>query len=215
MGSKEFHMSILVGKKAPDFTTQAVLSNDEIEGSFNFASATEGKYAVLFFYPLDFTFVCPTELIAMDNRMDKFNELGAVVVGVSIDSHWTHKAWRNTAVENGGIGHVKYTLAADMSHAICQAYGVQSDGGLSGYPAGAAMRATFVIDPEGVVRHMVVNDEPLGRNMDEVIRIIEGYQFHLENGQVCPAGWDKKKAAFTPADPSKLAAYLAANAGDL
>jgi peroxiredoxin (alkyl hydroperoxide reductase subunit C) len=208
-------VSILVGKKAPDFTTQAVLANDEIDEGFNFAKATAGKYAVLFFYPLDFTFVCPTELIAMDNRMAQFNELGAVVVGVSIDSHWTHKAWRNTAVDDGGIGHVNYTLAADMNHAICQAYGVQSDGGLSGYPAGTAMRATFVIDPEGVVRHMVVNDEPLGRNMDEVIRIIEGYQFHVEHGQVCPAGWDKKKKGFTPADPAKLAAYLVANASDL
>lgn len=208
-------MSILVGKKAPDFTTQAVMANDEVNESFSFASATEGKYAVLFFYPLDFTFVCPTELIAMDNRMAKFEELGAVVVGVSIDSHWTHKAWRNTAVEDGGIGQVGYTLAADMNHAICQAYGVQSDGGLSGYPAGTAMRATFVIDPDGVVRHMVVNDEPLGRNMDEVIRIIEAYQFHVEHGQVCPAGWDKKKAAFTPHDPSKLAAYLSENATDL
>lgn len=208
-------MTILVGKKAPDFTTQAVLANDEVNESFNFASTIEGKYAVLFFYPLDFTFVCPTELIAMDNRMAKFKELGAEVVGVSIDSHWTHKAWRNTAVEDGGIGQVGYTLAADMNHAICQAYGVQSDGGLSGYPAGAAMRATFVIDPDGVVRHMVVNDEPLGRNMDEVIRIIEAYQFHQEHGQVCPAGWDKKKKAFTPADPAKLAAYLSENATDL
>ena len=208
-------MTILVGKKAPDFTTQVVLADDSVDEGWNFHSAIEGKYAVLFFYPLDFTFVCPTELIAMDNRMDQFNDLGAVVVGVSIDSHWTHKAWRNTAVDAGGIGQVNYTLAADMNHAICQAYGVESDGGLSGYPAGAAMRATFVIDPEGVVRHMVVNDEPLGRNMDEVIRIIEGYQFHLEHGQVCPAGWDKKKAAFTPHDPSKLAAYLTDNAGDL
>ena len=208
-------MTILVGKKAPDFTTQVVLADDSIDESFNFASAIKGKYAVLFFYPLDFTYVCPTELIAMDNRMADFDALDAVVIGVSIDSHWTHKAWRNTPVDKGGIGHVGYTLAADMNHAISKAYGVESDGGLSGYPAGAAMRATFVIDKEGVVRHMVVNDEPLGRNMDEVIRMIEGYQFHLENGQVCPAGWDKEKPAFTPHDPKKLAAYLSENAQDL
>ena len=208
-------MTILVGKKAPDFTTQAVLADGEINESFNFASATEGKYTVLFFYPLDFTFVCPTELIAMDKRMDKFKELGVEVVGVSIDSHWTHNAWRNTAVDDGGIGEVRYTLAADMNHAICQAYGVESDGGDSHYPAGVAMRATFVIDQSGIVRHMVVNDEPLGRNMDEVIRVVEAYQFFKANGQVCPAGWDKNKKAFTPANPAELAAYLSANAEEL
>ena len=205
-------MSILVGKRAPDFTTQAVKSDGTVTEDFNFGQTIEGKYAVVFFYPLDFTFVCPTELIAMDKRMDKFNELGVEVVGVSIDSHWTHNAWRKTPVDDGGIGEVRYTLAADMNHAICQAYGIQSDGGDSHYPAGVAMRATFVIDPSGIVRHMVVNDEPLGRNMDEVVRIVEGYQFFKENGQVCPAGWDKSKAAFKPANPAELAAYLSANA---
>ena len=209
-------MTILVGKKAPDFTTQAVLGNGEIDENYNFASATKGKYAVLFFYPLDFTFVCPTELIAMDKRYAKLQALGAEVVGVSIDSHWTHNAWRNTAIEEGGIGQVQYTLAADMTHSICQSYGVESDGGDSKYPAGVAMRATFVIDKDGIVRHMVVNDEPLGRNMDEVVRILEGWQFFEENGQVCPAGWEKdKKAAFTPGNPAALAAYLSENAEEL
>ena len=209
-------MTILVGKKAPDFTTKAVHGDGEVDGNFNFYSAIEGKYAVLFFYPLDFTFVCPTELIAMDKRYAKLKELGVEVVGVSIDSHWTHNAWRNTAIDNGGIGAVQYTLAADMDHSICQAYGIQSDGGDSYYPAGVAMRATFVIDQKGFVRHMVVNDEPLGRNMDEVVRIVEGLQFFEENGQVCPAGWEKnKKAAFTPEDPAALAAYLSANAEEL
>ena len=209
-------MTILVGKKAPDFTTQAVLGNGEIDENYNFASATKGKYAVIFFYPLDFTFVCPTELIAMDKRYAKLQALGAEVVGVSIDSHWTHNAWRNTAIEEGGIGQVQYTLAADMTHSICQSYGVESDGGDSKYPAGVAMRATFVIDKDGIVRHMVVNDEPLGRNMDEVVRILEGWQFFEENGQVCPAGWEKdKKAAFTPGNPAALAAYLSENAEEL
>ena len=206
-------MTILVGKKAPDFTTQAVLGNGDVVGDFNLYSAIEGKYAVVFFYPLDFTFVCPTELIAMDHRMDKLTELGVEVVGVSIDSHWTHNAWRKTPVDKGGIGPVRYTLAADMSHSICQSYGVQADGG--NYPAGAAMRATFVIDNEGVVRHMVVNDEPLGRNFDEVIRMVEGFQFFQENGQVCPAGWEKEKAGFTPENPDLLAAYLSENAESL
>jgi peroxiredoxin (alkyl hydroperoxide reductase subunit C) len=208
-------MTILVGKKAPDFTTQAVLADGEINGEFNFHSAINNKFAVLFFYPLDFTFVCPTELISMDHRMDKFNELGVEVVGVSIDSHWTHNAWRKTAIEEGGIGPVRYTLAADMTHSICQSYGIQSDGGDSYYPAGVAMRATFVIDQSGIVRHMIVNDEPIGRNMDEVVRIVEALQFFEENGQVCPAGWEKDKAAFTPANPDLLAAYLTENAKDL
>ena len=208
-------MAILVGKKAPDFTTQAVLANGEVEEAFNFYNEINGKYAVLFFYPLDFTFVCPTELISMDHRMDKFNELGVSVTGVSIDSHWTHNAWRKTPIDKGGVGALQYTLAADMDHSICQAYGVESDGGESYYPAGVAMRATFVIDQKGIVRHMVVNDEPLGRNMDEVIRIIEGLQHFEENGQVCPAGWEKDKASFTPADPELLAAYLSENAQDL
>lgn len=207
-------MTILVGKKAPDFTTQAVFADNSL-GSLDFGEATKGKYAVLFFYPLDFTFVCPTELIAMDNRMDKLTDLGVEVVGVSIDSHFTHLAWKNTPVDQGGIGQVRYTLAADMTHSICQAYGIQSDGGLSGYPPGAAMRATFVIDPEGIVRHMVVNDEPLGRNFDEVIRIVEGYQFFKENGQVCPAGWNAGEDGFTPGADGNLNDYLAENASKL
>ncbi|MEC7987303.1 MAG: peroxiredoxin [Myxococcota bacterium] len=208
-------MTILVGKAAPDFTTQAVLANDAVDENFNFHSAIKGKYAVLFFYPLDFTFVCPTELISMDNRMDRFRELGAEVVGVSIDSHWTHKAWRNTPVDKGGVGQLQYTLAADMNHAISRAYGVENDGVNPNYPAGSAMRATFVIDTDGIVRHMVVNDEPLGRNMDEVVRIIEAWQNFEENGQVCPAGWDKDKASFKPHDFDILSAYLSENAQDL
>jgi peroxiredoxin (alkyl hydroperoxide reductase subunit C) len=208
-------MTILVGRKAPDFTTQAVLADGKVVGDFSLTATIKGKYAVVFFYPLDFTFVCPTELISMDHRIDELSDLGVEVIGISIDSHWTHNAWRKTPVENGGVGALRYTLAADMDHSICQAYGIQSDGGDSYYPAGVAMRATFVIDQKGIVRHMVVNDEPLGRNMDEVIRIVEGLQFFEENGQVCPAGWDKTKPAFTPGSPDALAAYLSANAQDL
>lgn len=207
-------MTILVGKKAPDFTTQAVFGDGTL-GELNFGETIKGKYAVLFFYPLDFTFVCPTELIAMDHRMDKLTELGAEVVGVSIDSHFTHLAWKNTPVEQGGIGQVRYTLAADMDHAICKAYGVESGEDLSGYPNGAAMRATFIISPDGVVRHMVVNDEPLGRNFDEVVRIIEGYQFFKENGQVCPAGWQAGDQGFTPGAGGNLNEYLSENASKL
>lgn len=207
-------MSVLVGRKAPDFTTQAVLTDDIIVGDYNFTTTRNGKYAVVFFYPLDFTFVCPSELIAMDHRMDKLSELGVEVVGVSIDSHHTHYAWRNTEINKGGVGQLKYTLAADMDHSIARAYGIQSDGGDSYYPAGVAMRATFVIDQNGVVRHQIVNDEPLGRNMDEVVRIVEALQFFEANGQVCAAGWQKGDAGMETS-ASGVAQYLSENAKNL
>jgi peroxiredoxin (alkyl hydroperoxide reductase subunit C) len=207
-------MSVLVGKKAPDFTTQAVLKNGEIQEDFNLSATLAGKYGVVFFYPLDFTFVCPSELISMHNRMEKLTELGVEVIGVSIDSHWTHYAWRNTPVEQGGIGALGYTLAADMAHEICRAYGIESDGGDSYYPAGTAMRATFVIDQKGIVRHQVVNDEPLGRNMDEVVRIVEALQFFEEHGQVCPAGWTKGAPGMKNT-PQGVASYLAENSEKL
>ena len=207
-------MSILVGKKAPDFTTQAVLADNSIVGDYNFTETRNGKYAVVFFYPLDFTFVCPSELIAMDHRMDKLTELGVEVVGVSIDSHHSHYAWKNTAINDGGVGKLRYTLAADMDHSISQAYGIQSDGGDSYYPAGTAMRANFVIDQKGIVRHQVVNDEPLGRNMDEVVRIVEALQFFEKNGQVCAAGWQKGDAGMVNTAEG-VATYLTENAENL
>ncbi|MBJ94985.1 MAG: alkyl hydroperoxide reductase [Rickettsiales bacterium] len=207
-------MSILVGRKAPDFTTQAVLGNGEITDGFNLNEAFAGKYGVVFFYPLDFTFVCPSEIIAMEHRAAKLRELGCEIVGVSIDSHHTHHAWRRTPVNEGGIGSLSFPLAADMDHSISQAYGIQSDGGDSYYPAGVAMRATFVIDQAGIVRHQVVNDEPLGRNMDEVVRIVEALQFFEKNGQVCPAGWQQGKAGMTNTAEG-VASYLAENADQL
>ena len=206
---------VLVGKKAPDFTTQAVLKDGEVVGSFTLSENIKGKYGIIFFYPLDFTFVCPTELLAMHNRSKQLEALNCEIVGVSIDSHWTHNAWRNTAVENGGIGAVNYTLAADMDHKICKAYGIESDGGESYYPSGAAMRATFIIDQKGIVRHQVVNDEPLGRNMDEVVRIVEALQFFEENGHACPAGWNKGGDTFEPGKPDQIAGFLAKNADSL
>ena len=207
-------MAILVGKKAPDFTTQAVLCDGTLTDDFNLNSALEGKYGVLFFYPMDFTHVCPTEIIAMDKRMNELDELGCEVIGISIDSHFTHRAYRNTDVNNGGIGEISYTLAADMTHEIGTAYGVLSDGGDSYYPNGVAMRATFVIDKNGIVRHQVVNDEPLGRNMDEVVRIVDALQYFEKNGRVCPAGWTKGSEGF---DPTKagVSEYLSKNASDL
>jgi len=205
-------MTMLVGKKAPDFTTQAVLANGEIVDSFTLSSAIDGKYAIVFFYPLDFTFVCPTEIISMDNRIERLKSLGVEVVGVSIDSHFTHNAWRNTAVEDGGIGQVKFTLAADMDHSICRAYGVESDGGDSYYHAGTAMRGTFIIDQKGIVRSMMVNDEPVGRNMDECVRIVQAFQHFESEGRVCNAGWMEGDDGFTK---DKLNEFLGNESGSL
>ncbi len=200
-------MSVLVGKPAPDFTVPAVLADGQIVDEFTLSDAIKGKYGLIFFYPLDFTFVCPSELIALDHRMDAFKERNVEVIGVSIDSHFTHNAWRNTPVNEGGIGAVKYTLAADISHNICKAYDVESEGGV-------AFRGAFLIDKEGNVRSQIVNDLPLGRNMDELIRLVDALQFHEEHGEVCPAGW-KKGDKGMDASPKGVAAYLSANADDL
>jgi peroxiredoxin (alkyl hydroperoxide reductase subunit C) len=200
-------MSVLVGKPAPDFTAPAVLGDGSIVDSYEFSKETKGKYVAIVFYPLDFTFVCPSELIALDHRVEAFKERGVEVLGVSIDSHFTHNAWRNTPVNNGGIGPVKYTLIADITHAIAKAYDVEAAGGV-------AYRGTFLIDTQGVVRHQVVNDLPLGRNFDELLRIVDALQFHEEHGEVCPAGWSKGQAGMT-ASPAGVAAYLSGNADKL
>ncbi len=200
-------MGVLVGKPAPDFTAAAVLANGEIVDSYSFSAATKGKKAVVFFYPLDFTFVCPSELLAFDSRVGEFAKRGVEVIGVSIDSHFTHNAWRNTPVNEGGIGPVKYTLVADINHAICKAYDVESAGGV-------AFRGTFIIDEEGVVRSQIVNDLPIGRNVDETLRTVDALIFHQEHGEVCPAGWKDGDKGMV-ATPEGVAAYLAENAGKL
>ncbi len=200
-------MAVLVGKPAPDFHCSAVLGNGEIVSDFHFASAIRDKYALLFFYPLDFTFVCPSELIALDHRMAEFTARGVEVISVSIDSHFTHNAWRNTAIEDGGIGPVQYTMAADLTQQIARDFDVQTDGGV-------AYRGAFLIDPKGIVRSQIVNDLPLGRNMDELLRLIDALQFHAEHGEVCPAGWQKGDAGMK-ANPEGVANYLKNNAGKL
>ena len=200
-------MSVLVGQQAPDFQAAAVLGNGEIVNSLSFANSTKGKYALVFFYPLDFTFVCPSELIALDKRMSQFKALGVEVFGVSIDSQFTHNAWRNTPVDQGGIGPVGYTLVADINHQIAQAYGVESAGGV-------AFRGAFLIDRQGMVRAQHVNDLPLGRNIDELVRLVEALQFHEQHGEVCPAGWNKGDKGMT-ASAEGVAAYLAQNADAL
>lgn len=206
--TKENTMSVLVGRKAPDFTCAAVLANGEMTGKFTLSEAIKGKYGLVFFYPLDFTFVCPSELIALHNRMDKFKALGVEVIAVSIDSQFTHNAWRNTPIKDGGIGQVAYTMAADVHHRICQAYGVEHP------EAGVAFRAAFVIDKAGVVRAEMVNDLPIGRDIDEIIRIVDAIQHNEAHGEVCPAGW-KKGAVAMKASASGVAQYLDANAETL
>ena len=198
---------VLVGQEAPDFTAAAVLGSGEIVDNYNFKEATKGKYAVVFFYPLDFTFVCPSELIAFDHRLADFKAKNVEVIGVSIDSHFTHAAWRNTPVNQGGIGQIGYTLVADIKHEICQSFGVEAAGGV-------AYRGSFLIDKNGVVRHMVVNDLPLGRNVDEMLRMVDAIQFTEEHGEVCPAGWNKGKAGMK-ASTAGVADYLANHAKDL
>ena len=201
-------MAVLVSKQAPDFTAAAVLGNNEICESFTLSKEISGKYAVIFFYPLDFTFVCPSELIAFDHRLDEFKQRGVEVIGISIDSQYTHLAWKNTPVNNGGIGQVRYPLVADIKHEICRAYDVEFA------QAGVAFRGSFLIDQKGIVRHQVINDLPLGRNVDEMLRMVDALQFTEEHGEVCPAQWEKGKEGMA-ASPEGVAKYLTENVSSL
>jgi len=201
-------MTVLVGRQVPDFTAPAVMGNGEIVDKFNLYEHIKGKHAVVFFYPLDFTFVCPSELIALDHRLDEFKARNVEVIAVSIDSHFTHNAYRHTAVNQGGIGEVRYPMIADMSHVICQSFGVE-------HPvAGVALRAAFIIDKQGLVRSQLVNDLPIGRNIDELIRLVDAVQYFETHGEVCPAGW-KKGDAGMKANPKGVAEYLAQHAQKL
>lgn len=199
-------MSILVAKQAPNFVAPAVLADGTITEQFELSSM-RGKYVMLFFWPLDFTFVCPSEIIAHDNRMQSFEERGVEVVGVSIDSQFTHYAWRATPANKGGIGPVRFPMVADVKHEITRAYGIE-------HPSGVALRASFLIDRDGIVQHQVVNNLPLGRNVDEMLRVIDALQFTEEHGEVCPAGWQKGERGMK-ADTAGVAEYLAQNAESL
>jgi peroxiredoxin (alkyl hydroperoxide reductase subunit C) len=199
-------MSVLVAKPAPEFTATAVMPDNSFNETFSL-SDYRGKYVVLFFWPLDFTFVCPSELIAFDHRLEQFKKKNVQVIGCSIDSHFTHLAWKNTPVKNGGIGNVQYPMVADLSKSIARDYDVLVDDAV-------ALRGSFLIDRSVVVRHQVVNDLPLGRNIDEMLRMVDALQFTEEHGEVCPAGWSEGKKGMD-ASPEGVAAYLAAEADNL
>ena len=198
---------MLVTKKAPDFTAKAVMADGTIVEDFNLYQNLGPKGAVLFFYPLDFTFVCPSEIIAFSKRTDEFLARGINVIGCSVDSEYSHFARRETAVENGGIGRVKYPLVADITKQIARDYDVLVD-------EAVALRGSFLIDADGTVRHAVINDLPLGRNIDEMIRMVDTMLFVNEHGEVCPAGWNKGDEGMK-ADTAGVADYLAKNSEKL
>lgn len=196
-------MSVHVTKPAPDFTATAVMPDNSFNESFSL-SGLQGKYVVLFFYPLDFTFVCPSEIIAFDKKLDEFKKRNCEVVGVSVDSHFSHWAWKNTPVNKGGIGNIQYPLVADITKNIAREYGVLVDDAI-------ALRGLFLIDRQGVVQHALVNNLPLGRNVDEAIRLLDALQYTEEHGEVCPANWNKGDAAMKPSADG-VADYLAKHA---
>lgn len=193
-------MSIQVTQPAPNFTATAVMPDNTFEEKFQL-SDFRGKYVILFFYPLDFTFVCPSEILAFDKRLKEFKDRNCEVIGVSIDSHFTHWAWRNTPVDKGGIGEIQYPLVADITKNIARDYGVLFD-------ESVALRGLFLIDQEGIVRHATINDLPLGRSVDEALRVLDALQHHEEHGEVCPANWRKGEEAMH-ASAEGVASYLA------
>lgn len=200
-------MTVLVGKTAPDFTATTVMPDNSINDNFNLKSYLNGKTGIVFFWPLDFTFVCPSEIIAFNNRLGEFKSRNVEVIGVSVDSHFTHAAWKNTPIDKGGIGNVQYPMVADLTKSIARDYDVLVNGAV-------ALRGTFLIDKDFVVRHQVINDLPLGRNIDEALRMVDALSFHEQFGEVCPAGWKKGKEGMK-ATAEGVAHYLATNAEEL
>ena len=215
-------MSVLVTKEAPDFKATALMPDGSFKDDFKL-SDLRGQNVVLFFYPLDFTFVCPSEILAFNNRGDEFKKRNTQVVGVSVDSHFTHLAWTNTAVEHGGIGKLNYPLVADLTKEIAADYDVlignttamdDEGGSVSVLGGSVALRGSFLIDKDGVVRHQVVNDLPLGRNIDEMLRMIDALEFHNTHGEVCPANWSEGKSGMKPSAEG-VASFLKDNATSL
>jgi len=212
-------MAVLVGKTAPNFTATAVMADNSFNEKFNFFDylgikrdangkvTKQGKKGILFFYPLDFTFVCPSEIIAFHNRVKEFKARGAEVVAVSVDSHFTHFAWKQTPVEKGGIGNVQFPMVADLTKSIARDYDVLVNDAV-------AFRGTFMVDGKGTVRHQIVNDLPLGRNVDEAIRMLDALNFHEENGEVCPANWNRGDEGMQ-ANAQGVAKYLKKHAAKI
>ena len=214
---------MLVTKPAPEFKTQAVMPDNSIQEVS--LSDYSGKKVVLFFYPLDFTFVCPTELLAFDKRLGEFEKRGVQVLGCSVDSRWSHLAWKNTDVNNGGIGNVKYPLLQDLDKSIARNYDVlvgatdayvETDNAAENTTVGGgvALRGSFLIDENGIIRHAVLNDLPLGRNIDEMLRMIDALSYHQKHGEVCPAGWKDGDSAMKES-PEGVADYLSNNSDKL
>ncbi|THB75268.1 MAG: peroxiredoxin [Desulfobulbaceae bacterium] len=196
-------MSLLVTNPAPDFSATAVMADNSFKEDFKL-SDYRGKYVLLFFYPLDFTFVCPSEILAFNQAVEQFEEANCQLIGVSIDSHFSHFAWKNTPINDGGIGNIQYPLVSDLNKAISNAYNVLLD-------SGVALRGLFLIDKEGVVRHQVVNDLPLGRSVNEALRVLHALQFTEEHGEVCPANWKQGEEAMKPTREG-VAEYLSKHA---
>lgn len=194
-------MSCMIGQKAPDFSATTVMGDNTLKEGFKL-SDLKGKYVVLFFYPLDFTFVCPTEILEFNRKLAEFRQRNCEVLGVSVDSQFSHLAWKETPVEKGGIGKLGYPLVADLTKQIARDYGVLTQDGAVAY------RGTFLIDKEGVVRHLVINDLGLGRNIDEALRMVDALQHLEEFGEVCPAGWHKGEEAMKPTHDG-VSGYLA------
>ena len=214
---------MLVTKKAPEFKTAAVMPDNSIQDVS--LADYKGKKVVLFFYPLDFTFVCPTELLAFNKRLGEFESRDVQVLGCSVDSRWSHLAWKNTDVNNGGIGNVQYPLLQDLDKSIARNYDVlvgakdayveTDDGeGNTTVGGGVALRGSFLIDEEGVVRHAVLNDLPLGRNIDEMLRMVDALSHHQKHGEVCPAGWKDGEDAMAES-PEGVSSYLTDNSDKL
>ena len=193
----------LVTAIAPDFTASAVMPNNTIQEHFNLHSHINGKKAILFFYPLDFTFVCPSEIIAFDKKLKEFKDRDCEVIGVSVDSHFSHLAWKNTPLNKGGIGNIQYPIVADIKKEIARAYGVLFDNSV-------ALRGTFLIDENKKIRHALINDLPIGRSIDEAIRTLDALIFHTKNGDVCPANWKEGEEGMKPTQEG-VSQYLGKN----
>ncbi len=193
-------MAVLVAKQAPDFTAAAVMPDNSINQSFNLKSYLDGQIGVLFFYPLDFTFVCPSEILQFNAMLEEFQKEGAKLIAVSVDSQFTHLAYKNTQVDKGGIGNIQIPMVADLNKQIARDYDVLVN-------ESVALRGTFLIDQEFKVRHQLVNDLPLGRNIEESLRMVRALKFHQAHGEVCPANWNQGKKGMKPTQEG-VASYL-------